>query len=335
MASLFKARITRHVDANGKRVRKGTPGARAIQETSRKWYGEYKDERGRTKRVSLATDKASARAMLNDLVRRVERRQAGLFDQFEGFEKVPLSEHIAEYERFLYAKEATEKHIHQTVRRIQRLVDGCKFKRLSHIDAPRVADWLAETRRTDKRFSAQTRNFYRDSLASFCRWLTTHGRLRENPVRSLGRIKVETDRRHDRRALTADEFDRLVRAAESSKRNVEGVRGPDRAMLYVLAAWTGYRRGELASLRLSSFDLDAEIPSVNVAASYSKRREEGVDPPPLRCRGSLQVLVGATCKAQSEWPAIPPENRKRPLAQNVQDDETRLGVSTRRLASGS
>jgi hypothetical protein len=54
----------------------------------------------------------------------------------------------------------------------------------------------------------------------------------------LSRVNTQADRRHDRRALSQDEFARLVEAARNGKR-IEGMTGPDRAMLYVLAAWTG------------------------------------------------------------------------------------------------
>jgi integrase len=49
-------------------------------------------------------------------------------------------------------------------------------------------------------------------------------------------------------------------------------------MLYVLAAWTGYRRSELASLTLRSFNFDTDPPTVSVKASYSKRRRNDVVP---------------------------------------------------------
>jgi hypothetical protein len=53
---------------------------------------------------------------------------------------------------------------------------------------------------------------------------------------------------------------------------VEGICGPDRAMMYVLAAWTGYRRGEIGSLTRESFDLASDPATVTVEAGHSKRR---------------------------------------------------------------
>ena len=43
-------------------------------------------------------------------------------------------------------------------------------------------------------------------------------------------------------------------------------------MLYVLAGWTGFRKGELGSLTKASFRLDGAPATVTVAAGYSKRR---------------------------------------------------------------
>jgi len=52
--------------------------------------------------------------------------------------------------------------------------------------------------------------------------------------------------------------------------------GPERAMLYRLAAETGLRRNELRNLQVSSFDFDKC--TVVVEAAYSKRRREDIIP---------------------------------------------------------
>lgn len=77
--------------------------------------------------------------------------------------------------------------------------------------------------------------------------------------------------------MSAEEFAALVAAAESGPPIQEMV-GHDRAMLYILAAWTGYRRKELASLTKNSFKLNANPPTVTVTAAYSKRRRQDVVP---------------------------------------------------------
>ncbi len=71
---------------------------------------------------------------------------------------------------------------------------------------------------------------------------------------------------------------------------VESIPGPDRAMLYVLAAWTGFRKGELGSLTLRSLRLDDDPPTATVAACYSKRRRE-----------DTQVLHPEVVRQLKEW----------------------------------
>ena len=277
MSSVFKQRITRYVDPNGRRVKKSTVGSRRIQEKSRKWYGEYIDENGKTCRVALSTDKASSRAKLAAIIRTVERREAGLFDPYEEHVKRSLANHICDYGRFLRAKDNTDKHVKQTIGRIERLCEGCGFKSIQDLEGTKVACWLSEQRLTVRRFSAQTSNFYLDSVKYFCNWLVRHDRMPKNPVATLDRVCVETDRRHDRRSLTDEEFVRLIAAAESGT-TIEGLCGTDRAMLYVLATWTGFRRRELSSIVGRSVQIENGNGSITVAAGYSKRRRQDTIP---------------------------------------------------------
>jgi integrase len=121
--------------------------------------------------------------------------------------------------------------------------------------------------------SAQTYNHYLGAAKQLTRWLVRDRRATTDPLTHLSKLNTASDRRHDRRALTHDEFARLVEAARTGK-SIEGISGPDRAMLYVLAGWTGFRKGELGSLTRSSFRLDETPPTVTVAAGYSKRRRE-------------------------------------------------------------
>ncbi len=45
-------------------------------------------------------------------------------------------------------------------------------------------------------------------------------------------------------------------------------------MTYVLSAYTGFRKGEIGSLTIRSFDLDSNPATVTVEAAYSKRRRQ-------------------------------------------------------------
>ncbi|HYE61484.1 MAG TPA: hypothetical protein VD997_05780 [Phycisphaerales bacterium] len=53
---------------------------------------------------------------------------------------------------------------------------------------------------------------------------------------------------------------------------------PDRRWACLIAAGTGFRAGEVASLTPESFDLAGDPPTVTVEAGYSKRKRRDVQP---------------------------------------------------------
>jgi len=116
--------------------------------------------------------------------------------------------------------------------------------------------------------------------------MTQDRRASENPLQHLQGYNVRTDRRHDRRALTADELRRLL-AVTAGEPLRFGMAGADRATLYEVAVSTGFRAGELRSLTPESFDLDADPATVIVEAAYSKHRRRDVQPLPIPLAGRL------------------------------------------------
>jgi integrase len=122
-----------------------------------------------------------------------------------------------------------------------------------------------------------SRNHYLTAAKEFTRWLVRDGRLAADPLAHLSRENPDVDVRRKRRALKEDAFGRFVEAAAGGK-PFRGIAGPDRLVLYTLAANTGFRAGELASLTPASFGLDASPATVTVQAGYSKHRREDVQP---------------------------------------------------------
>jgi integrase/recombinase XerD len=261
MASLYKKPMMIVDPTTGKKV-KGK---------SKKWWGQYKDALGRLKRVPLCIDKAAAQAMLTQIVQRVDREKAGLVDPTEEQRKRPLYNHVAEFKSYLVNKGVTDKQIGESIRQLQKMIDGSKWKFIGDISATGAMDFLGQLRRDG--LSAQTHNHYLKAAKQFTRWLVRDRRTTIDPLVHLSRLNVRTDRRHDRRALSASEFESLLLSARNGKR-IEGVSGPDRAMMYVLAAWTGFRKGEIGSLTLQSLRLDDDPPTATIAACYSKHRRE-------------------------------------------------------------
>ena len=178
---------------------------------------------------------------------------------------------MAEYRKFLQNKGVTPKQALTAHNQVQKMLTDCKWRWVRDISATGALEFLADLQRAGR--SVQTRNHYLKSAKSFTRWLVRDRRTSMDALAHLSRLNVNTDRRHDRRALSPEEFSRLLGAARTGQ-PVESISGPDRAMMYTLAAWTGFRKGEIGSLTLRSLDLDADPPTATVAACFSKRVAE-------------------------------------------------------------
>ena len=282
MANLYKKPVVITDPRTGERVKT----------KSKKWWGRYRDAFGIERRVPLARDKTAAQSMLNERVFKAERRAAGQVDPFEDHAKRPLKEHIDAFEQHLRHKGNTAQHVYEVATKVRRIVDACKWAYIHDLSASRVQKYLAELRQgTDKKdgLSIQTSNHYLRAIKQFSRWLVRDRRANDDRLVHLAMLNVKVDRRHDRRALLADEFARLVEAAASG-RSVVCISGADRAIMYVLSAWTGYRKAEIGSLTKRSLRLDDDPPTVTVAACYSKRK-----------RQDTQVLHIEVAKRLREW----------------------------------
>lgn len=126
------------------------------------------------------------------------------------------------------------------------------------------------------------------------------------------RIRETDDRRRVRRTLTAEEFDRLIHAAETGP-VLWGIPGRDRAMLWRVLAGTGLRRSEAGSLTRRSFDLGGpDGPVVRVSAAYTKNGREVVQPIPDALAAALAPWLATRKPDEPLW-ALPERTAERLL----------------------
>jgi len=198
-----------------------TPDGSRVELETKTWVARYRDGQGRRREVSTGCcDKAAARQVLAELVRRAEYVRAGIITPQQArvarHADVPISEHVAAYLEHLKAKtvrgkRVSEKHRENVRRQLGRLVEECGFSRLGDIDRDAMVRWM--NRADEKGMSARTRNTYRAAIVAFCNWCVETDRLVANPLKGLSKADVRSDRRRVRRALTEDELRRLLKAA--------------------------------------------------------------------------------------------------------------------------
>ncbi len=274
-------RLARFKDGRGRTVTApvSQDGSQVILETA-KWYIEYKDADGLTRRVPGYGDKEATKQRAAYLVQEAERVRCGYKPREHQYLKRPLSEHLVDFGRFLASKDSGESYVKLTLERIQRVFDACEFRFWRDISAAKIADCLATLTRKGgkknqqgggeerKKLSSQTRHYYAQAVRQFCRWMVRNGRAEASPVEHLPSVKVVPT--FERRAATPDEFRKLLESTRGAGPSY-GLTGAERAMLYRFAAETGLRANEIRSLRVANLDFDACL--LTVVAGYTKNKE--------------------------------------------------------------
>jgi integrase len=252
----------------------------------------YFDENGRRRKRTGASDKAVSQQIANELEKKVALRRAGLADRraevYRDHEARPLADHLADFKAALLAKGGTAKHAQVTEYRARRVVELAKAKRITDLSLSKALDALAALR--GEGLGQETINHHVRAVKGFSRWLWRDGRAREHHLAHLSTANPEPDRRYRRRSLTPEEAVKLVNTTETGP-TVMGMTGPDRGMLYALAAGSGLRSKELRTLTPERFDLVSDPPTVTVLAGYAKNRREAVQPLPAALADRLAPWI--------------------------------------------
>jgi len=287
VASVFKREVDR---------RRGAVG---------KWTGSYRGPDGRWRSFAGSTDKAATQAEANRREAEARLVREGIVAPKESTRRKesarPIAEHVEDFRLSLIAKGRTAKHADHQASTLARLLSAAGIGTVAELGVEPVVKAVAgltvepkgRSRAVARPASARTKNHARASFRAFARWLWDSDRMRE-PLRGLGllgRFNEEADRRRVRRALSPAEFERLVEAAEKgppitlSRRGYQyeprEITGAERAILYRLAAATGFRAKELRTLTIERFDRSPDNPTVRVLAAYAKNGRE-VDQPIAR-----------------------------------------------------
>ncbi len=244
--------------------------------------------RGQRHRVPLKTrDKKVALQSLADLVRREERRAAGIWVPSEDHTTGPISTLLEEFSASLVARSVSARHLKSRTKDLDEFVDMFAIRTAADLDPTQGDRWIAALRSRD--LAPATINGRLRALKQFGRWLVAYGRLTKSPFGTVRLLNEHIGRKHKRRALSPEELGRLQHAArerplaEARARRSDsrvslkerarlGLIGRTRALVYAFCAGTGARRGETRQLRWRDLDRDDRI--AIIAADHAKSRRE-------------------------------------------------------------
>lgn len=273
---------------------------------SSRYYGKAADADGKVRRHKLAETRRASEDQLADLKYQAKLARSAKDNPIEAAARRPLTEHVIDFRRYLESKRVTSGHVAGSIGRLVKLLDGCGFRLIGDIAPQAVRDWLkAQLDRgwidplpgtVDVRprpFGLGAANHYLTAAKAFCRWAYNDHRLARNPLAGIAKFNEQEDRRRSRRAMLADELEWLVSTTKASVDDRKALAGTDRAMIYQVAAFTGLRANEVASLTPASFDLGAVRPYLIVESTISKRRRQDVLPIADGLAASLREFLDA------------------------------------------
>lgn len=291
MPGVFKPAYSKLVPATGQRKKW----------RAKVWYARYFDHvKRRWRKRKGYPDRATTLQLACRLERETAAAREGTGPDPDG-DAPDLGKHLARYVATLAADGSGEKHVALVRRDVERAAAGCGWTRLADLDGDGLTAWLLG-REKGEAISARTWNRVRGSVRAFARWLVRRKRVAGHPFDDVPTRNQAADRRRVRRAIAPAEAERLIAAAAASAVELWGLTGRDRAWLYTVAIFTGYRLGELASLTPESFDLDAASPAVWVGGRAEKVARGGGQPlHPALVPGLRAYLAGAPA-GRPVWP---------------------------------
>jgi len=149
---------------------------------------------------------------------------------------------------------------------------------------PRVESSLRELK--EKGRTDLTCRSYADGVTAFCDWCFTRGYFEDDPLKRL--VSPSKKAESTRRALTADEFKRLIEHCN-----------PDRRVLYLVAVASGLRANELRSLKVANVEMVRG--GLRLDAVWTKNRKDGFQPLPTML---TQFLAQAIHGKQASEPLL-------------------------------
>jgi integrase len=269
-------------------------GREMISVESGTYYAKYRDGDGIVHVIPTGCrSEDAARQALARLERDAERVKAGVVTPAElavaDAASTPIAQTIEDY---LATLTGSKTHRKEFRRYLERLALDLNWHRPADLRRADLERWLADRSRLSR--SARTRNAFQIAANAFANWCVRSGRISSNPFQRLPKANEDADRRRQRRALTCDELQRLVTAAQTAperpatrprgkdaqntRRPQQRLSGEERAEVYAILTGTGLRVGELAQLTVADARLRDRVPHIDLPARITKDGEDETIP---------------------------------------------------------
>ena len=238
----------------------------------------------RTKDVPLqVTEKRSAEQRLQQMLAEYSQESVGLIASKKAREAAgtPLTTHLGFYKRELTTAGCVKRYVQGVENYAGTLMKECKWEYFKDINAEAFQNWRQRQKKSPK-----TLNEYLVAMRAFLKWAQRLGYITRNSLEKVELLRVQGRQKRARRAYMPEEIQRLLAVA--------GRRVP----IYLLAALTGIRRGEIKKLRWADVNLDSNTPKITVPANISKNHYEDALPLHPDLVAALKKIKPALCEPE-------------------------------------
>ena len=255
----------------GKITKKGTVSLQVDT-----WTAQFTDETGKVKRVSTKTkNRSAAEKILARYETEIDRIKSGVVSRDElskaHVRNVTLDDAIERFCTKMTASGSTQKHINLTQKRILHLCQETKIDTLVKIRRETIERWVASEIQK-KTLTPSSINHYITAIKSFVKYAAEIELLPGNPLKSVKKINEAVGQRKIRRAMTDDEVERLLQAAETRQcRSKE--KASERCLVYRLLLGTGLRSTELSLLTPNQIDFTRNRLTIEAAKTKNKKAD--------------------------------------------------------------
>lgn len=244
------------------------------------WYVAWVDHAGKRRtRCTKTTDKAAAERIAAKLQSDTALRREGVIDpSLDAAAKESrrsIESHLEAFQAKLESAHRDPKHVRETVRQIRAIAKYGEMERAIDIAADKVIAAIKKIGAERKTgFGPRTVQAYLTAIKSFTKWLAdpVNPKLIVDPLSSTKKPNPKINRRLERRALSHDEWQHLLKAVGSGPDRF-GLSSGERSLLYRLAIQTGLRANEIRNLGPGNLFLDVDPPCVTCDAGSAKNRK--------------------------------------------------------------
>lgn len=221
-------------------------------------------------------------------------------------DSTPIDTYRAQFIAALKARNNHADYVASQNVRLGRCFELGEYRRLSDItreSLPRLIEKLTAFIDPvhNRPISKSTVNDCLKVLRQFTRWATP-ALIPVDPLYNTTGVK-NTDQ-VKRRDVLPEEVAAIAAHARAGKVKRMRMRGEDRAMLYLFAYSTGFRRNECRQLDVAHVKLDAKSPHITLPAAVAKNRKAATQPLPSWLAAELRAWI-ALRKAGPLWPYMP------------------------------